>query len=184
MNKAMVILLIILLSVTANALPLVVVASNGQNPYLVRSFTDEEGQQIDEIIVPGRPPKTKAPVVEVPKSDLAKGAIVLSNVPAFDWCYGCSATAAAMMFGYYDNYGYPNMYAGPANGGVCPLTNSVWGYKECLLSATHLGYYGLATKGHVNDYWYSYGSNVDLWLLGGDGICGRHRRLHGHQSVS
>jgi uncharacterized repeat protein (TIGR01451 family) len=66
-----------------------------------------------------------------------------------------------MMFGYYDNFGYPNMYAGPANGGVCPLTNSVWGYKECPLSATHKGYDGLTTKGHVDDYWYSYGSNSD-----------------------
>jgi hypothetical protein len=66
-----------------------------------------------------------------------------------------------MMFGYYDRTGYSNMYAGPTNGGVCPLNNSGWGYKECSLSATHQGYDGLAVKGHVDDYWYAHGSTVD-----------------------
>jgi hypothetical protein len=86
------------------------------NAYLFETFVDEEGQLIDKIIVPGRPPEIKAAVATVPESDPAMGINTLSNVPAFDWSYGCSATSAAMLFGYYDNTGYPNMYAGPTNG--------------------------------------------------------------------
>jgi parallel beta-helix repeat protein len=114
---------------------------------------------IDMIIVDGRPPEIiRAPAVSLPEPHIAEGINVLQNVPAFDWSYGCSATAAAMMMGYYDNNGYPNMYTGPANGGVCPLTNSVWGSGECPLSATHQGIDGRTGRGHVDDYWNSYGS--------------------------
>jgi len=120
-------------------------AGNFPNPYLVRTFVDEEGREIDEVIVPGRPPEIKAAVATLPEPNLAMGINTLSNVPAFNWSYGCSATSAAMVMGYYDNTGYPNMYAGPTNGGVCPMDNSVWGqtwwvdewYSECPLSATH-----------------------------------------------
>lgn len=132
-----------------------------KNPYVVRTFVDERGQEIAEIVVPERPPAIKAAVASVPEPNIAMGINSLPDVPAFDWCYGCSATSAAMMFGYYDRTGYSNMYAGPTNGGVCPLTNSVWGYEECPLSATRQGYDGLLEKGHVNDYWYSYGSTND-----------------------
>jgi transcriptional regulator CtsR len=90
----------------------------------------------------------------------------LSNVPAFDWSYGCAATSAAMLFGYYDRIGYSNMYAGPTNGGICPLDNSVWGHTnwpsvtcgECPLSATHNSIDGMTIKGHVDDYWIDYGN--------------------------
>jgi len=62
-----------------------------------------------------------------------------------------------MMFGYYDNLAdYPNMYAGPTNGGVFPMDNTAWGYGECPLSATHMGYDDRATRGHVDDYWVAY----------------------------
>ena len=137
------------------------------NPYLVRTFVDEQGRQIDEIIVPGRPPEIKAPVATVPEPNPAMGINTLSNVPAFDWSYGCSATSAAMMFGCYDNHNYTNMYAGPTNGGVCPMNNSVWGAgingsaAECPLSATHQGKDGLGVRGHVDDYWYYSGSTID-----------------------
>ena len=39
----------------------------------------------------------------MPASNLQNGINVLTKVPAFDWSYGCSATSAAMMMGYYDN---------------------------------------------------------------------------------
>ena len=132
------------------------------NPYLVRTFVDEQGREIAEISVPGRPPEIKAPVAAVPEPNPVMGTNSLSNVPAFNWCYGCSATSAAMMMGYYDNTGYSNMYAGPTNGGVCPMDNSVWGPGivgsdgECPLSATHRGKDGRTIKGHVDDYWVDY----------------------------
>jgi len=129
------------------------------NPYLVRTFVDEEGRQIDKIIVPGRPPEIKAAVATIPEPNPAMGINVLFNVPVFDWSYGYFATSDAMLMGYYDNIGYGNMYAGPTNGGVCPMDNSVWGPGiggsdgECPLSATHQGIDGRTTKGHVDDYW-------------------------------
>ncbi len=132
--------------------------------YVVRTFV-ENGKQIDEIIVPGRPPVGyRAAVAQAPEPNVAAGTNSLTEVPAFDWSYGCSATSAAMMMGYYDRHGYPNMYSGPTNGGVCPLNNSVWGHTsypgvtcgECPLSAAHQGIDGRATRGHVDDYWIDY----------------------------
>ena len=71
------------------------------------------------------------------------------------------------MFGYYDNTGYPNMYTGPTNGGVFPMNNSAWGTTVingesralCPLSATRFGDDERSTRGHVDDYWVSYGSS-------------------------
>ncbi|TSA28506.1 PKD domain-containing protein [bacterium] len=130
--------------------------------YIVRTFIDEDGNSIDEIIVPGRPPADhREPAVELPDPSLSDAINILSNVPAFDWSYGCSATSGAMISGYYDNGSYPNMYTGPTNGGVVPMDNSIWGSGECPLSATHQGYDGLTVRGHVDDYWSYYGSTVD-----------------------
>ena len=121
--------------------------------YKKRSFI-KDGREIWEVVVPGRPPKDhREPVAAI---EAAAGDVVLSSVPAFDWSYGCSATSAAMMVGFYDNGGYGDMYTGPTNGGVCPLTNAAWGAGECPLSATHMGYDGLGVRGHVDDYWITY----------------------------
>ena len=116
-------------------------------------------EPVDRILVDGMPPKIhRKSAVSLPERNIAAGINILPNVPAFDWSYGCSPTAAAMMMGYYDNNGYPNMYTGPANGGVCPLNNFVWGYGECPLSATHQGFDGRSEDGHVDDYWILAGS--------------------------
>ena len=147
------------------------------DPYVVRRFV-LNGKTIEQVIVPGRPPEFyRAPQAIIPESGAAAAGIkTLSKVPAFDWSYGCSATSAAMMFGYYDNTLYPNLYTGPANGGVCPLKNDVWGVGECPLSATHMGKDGRAIKGHVDDYWVAYGSTapdpfIDHWTEHAQGEC-------------
>jgi hypothetical protein len=135
-------------------------------PNVIRRFV-QSGKSIDEVIVPGRPPESyRAPQAIVPESSSAMETRILSNVPAFDWSYGCSTTSAAMMFGYYDNIGYPNLYTGPANGGVCPLTNAVWGSGECPLSATHMWLDGRVNKGHVDDYWIDTGSTLPDPFIG------------------
>jgi hypothetical protein len=143
-------------------------AQEEENPYLIRTIITKDGREIDEVIFPGKPPETKAEPVDVPEP-YTYGAITtnsLFQVPAFDWSYGCSATSAAMLFGYYDNDGYhTNMYAGGTNAGVCVMDNSVWGdtvypsvtCHECPLSATHNGVDGRAIYGHVDDYWVDYG---------------------------
>jgi len=129
--------------------------------FIVDVVETDDGDIIVGYSFPSPPPDPDSlpatPVVE----RFAASAVVLSDVPAFDWSNGCSATSAAMMFGYYDRNGYADMYAGPTNGGVCPLDNAAWGYGSMPLSATKMGLDGLATRGHVNDYYSSYLSTVD-----------------------
>lgn len=154
------------------------------NPYVVDRFL-WNGQLIDKVIVPSRPPgPIKAEVVSVPQPNIAAGINPLANVPALEWAFGCSATSAAMMFGYYDRTGYPIMYTGPTNGGVFPLTNAAWPHvtingedrAQCPLSATRLGLDGRLIKGHVDDYWVQYGNPgpdpfIDHWAQHTQGEC-------------
>jgi transcriptional regulator CtsR len=158
-------------SLTVSVLPQTVLAEPA-SPYQ-KIITDESGNQITMAIFPVEPPKIKVAAADVPAVHVAGVINTLSNVPAFDWSYGCSATAAAMLFGYYDRAGYSNMYTGPTNGGVCPLDNSIWGHTtypsvtcgECPLSATHNGVDGGAIRGHVDDYWIDYGhTGPDPWV--------------------
>ena len=146
--------------------------STGDNPYLVDTYTVGDGQQIDKVIVPGKPSETLAPVVPETTMLLKN----LPSVPAYKWSYGCSATSGAMMAGYYDNNGYPDAYTGSTNGGVAPMNNWGWGStvypgvtcEENPLSATHCGYDGRITLGHVDDYWIDYGNpGPDPFITGG-----------------
>ncbi|MFH2124017.1 MAG: C39 family peptidase [Pseudomonadota bacterium] len=115
-------------------------------------------------------------VSSLPKPDIQAGINIL-NTPAFSWSFGCSATSAAMIAGYYDRTGYNNMYTGPTNGGIMPLDNSSWpswtdSYgdtrAQCPLSATHNGLDNRTTRGHVDDYWIGYGaSGPDPWSTNG-----------------
>ncbi len=150
------------------AIPLNQYGIRSTNPYVADRFI-ENGKEIDMVIVPSRPepPEGFSPrVVRVPEPDIEAGINTIPNVPAMTWCFGCSATSAAMMYGHYDNEGYTNMYTGPTNGGVFPMTNETWGTVDingetralCPLSATRQGLDGRATKGHVDDYWIKYGS--------------------------
>ena len=140
--------------------------------YIVEIFIDSTGREITCIIVPGRPPDD----FRMPVAESTKSSTILSNVPGYDWSFGCSATSGAMMAGYYDITGYYNMYTGPTNGGVAPLNNSTWGgvwingeyRKQCPLSATRNGLDGRTTRGHVDDYWIQYGnSSADPWITNG-----------------
>jgi len=82
----------------------------------------------------------------------------LLAVPTSTWSYGCSATSAGMIFGYYDRTGYADMYTGPTNGGVAPLTDLGPGIGAPIAGSTSLivtmnGFDGRASNGHVDDYW-------------------------------
>jgi hypothetical protein len=85
-------------------------------------------------------------IVEV----IPQSAVMLNNVPSSNWTYGCSPTAAGMMFGYYDRTGYSNMYSGTVNNGIAPLSNLG---NQCSIIATLNGFDGRTTNGHVDDYW-------------------------------
>ena len=130
----------------------------------LRSFINSKGQEITEVIISGKPPENYEPVNSSLNPTPNRDTVFLNNVPAYQWSYGCSPTAASMITGYYDRTGYPNIYTGPTNNGVAPETNEVWGSTqwpsgivwECPLSATHQGIDGLTNRGHVDDYWVDY----------------------------
>ncbi len=91
-------------------------------------------------------------------------------VPTSTWTYGCTATSAGMIFAYYDRNGYPNMYTGPANGGLCPMTDVGQGMDTpisgaCSIIATQNGFDGRTTAGHADDYWVDYDvAGPDPWV--------------------
>jgi hypothetical protein len=145
---------------------------------LVKTIILDDGREVDQITVPGG----YRPADYVPEDrNVTRVDVFIAGVPGFDWAYGCSPTSAAMAMGYYDRTSYPNMYAGPTNGGVCPIPTTavpVWGSTyygvppglqpvwcyECPLSATHNTFDGLATDGHVDDYWIGFGQpGPDPW---------------------
>jgi len=140
--------------------------------YILDHSYDIHGKEFVKIIVPGIPPEKHREPVAIP----SRSAVLLNYVPAFDWSFGCSATSAAMAAGYYDNTIYPNMYTGPTNGGVMPMNNSIWGTvvingetrSQCPLSATRNTVDGRNTRGHVDDYWISYGNaDPDPYITNG-----------------
>jgi|GEM_PF-967084 len=138
------------------------------DPYIIDRIPQPDGSEIVGIIVPSPPATTLMPVAEITRS-----AVMLSDVPAMPWAYGCSATSAAMAAGYYDRHGLSNMYTGPTNGGLFPLpssgseywSSSTWpksgggtiSVYNCPLAATRSGIDGRGILGHVDDYWFGYG---------------------------
>ncbi len=135
-------------------------------------YTDPQGNVVDMIRISGVPPRD----FRIKSATIADGGVLLDNFPAYRWSFGCSPTAAAMIAGYYDLHGYPEMYSGPANGGAAPLTNNIWGIAEingeindlCPLSATRNGQDGRTIRGHVDDYWVKTGSSAqDPYITNG-----------------
>ena len=96
------------------------------------------GDQIS-VIAMDSPSGTSSNIVDV----IPQTATMLSGVPTSVWHYGCSATSAGMIFGYYDRHSYSNMYAG----GPAPLVYDLAARNTII-----------ATTTHQNDYWISYAS--------------------------
>jgi hypothetical protein len=138
------------------------------NPYFLRGTSTQGREVVGKVVISG-PPEPPAGFARtaagLPEPAIEAGINVLSGVPAFSWSFGCSPTSAAMIAGFYDRTGFPNMYTGPTSGGVMPLDNSSWGTwvdscfatrAQCPLSATRKGLDGRTTNGHVDDYWVCY----------------------------
>lgn len=99
------------------------------------------------------------------------------KVPSYLWSYGCTPTAAAMLFAYYDRNGYPCFYNGGINGALAPLLNSSWeknylntnivNYKNSM-SASVKSYNGKVGNGHVDDFFKAIDDNTDLNNYSGD----------------
>ncbi|MFO7948454.1 MAG: PEP-CTERM sorting domain-containing protein [Armatimonadota bacterium] len=74
------------------------------------------------------------------------GDVLLPHVPTSQWHYGCTATSAGMLFSYYDNFGYVDLYDQPI--------------PDTLDNDTTI----IATDQHVADYWEAYGNTgPDPW---------------------
>ena len=148
--------------------------------YTVTAVTLSDGNIIEEIIINGPPVpppgfEVERQAVSLPEPDSAAGINILT-VPAFNWVFGCSAVSGAMIAGYYDRSGWPNMYTGPTNGGVMPLDNSSWPtwsdgfttYPNCPLIASKNGVDGRTIRGSIDDYWVQYGSTAaDPYITNG-----------------
>ena len=93
--------------------------------YVTATYEDDNGDILVQVVVPDLPSdqRISGSVIQY----LPLSSTKFADVPAFNWTYGCSATSAGMLCGYYDRNGYPNLYTGTVNGGVCPLDNSAWG---------------------------------------------------------
>lgn len=172
MKKIIISFLLILLSFS-------LYSESNLEEYIVDRKIGPNGSEIIGVKVPGgRPPAgyVRKEIVDIESLKTHRSIVIIDDVPAFDWSYGCSATSAAMISAYYDRNGYPNIYTGPTNNGIMPLDNSIWnessggegGDGECPLSATHQGFDGLTSRGHVDNYWVEYGSEeVDPYITNG-----------------
>ena len=91
------------------------------------------------------------------------------GAPDYDWWYGCSATSAGMMMGYYDRNGYAGLcYDNLVPGGVAelstfPSTAGTWNY---------LAQYAIASPEHVSDF-YQGG-----YLASGDDVAPPHHSFN------
>ena len=158
-------------------------AAPGPNDYYtVNTVTLSDGTVIEEDIIKGPPVpppgfEIERQAVSLPEPDTIAGINILT-VPAFNWVFGCSAVSGAMIAGYYDRNGYPNIYTGPTNGGVMPLDNSSWPtwsdgyatyrYPSNPLTASKEGVDGRTTRGSIDDYWVKYVSiDLDPYITNG-----------------
>ena len=150
--------------------------------FLDKKITASDGVELRKSVIssPPRPPLGTA-LQRMALSDALvpakESGINTLTAPALDWFFGCSATSAAMIAGYYDRNGFPNLYTGPANGGVMPLDNSSWPtwrdasgdtFSQCPLTASRNGLDGRTTRGSIDDYWAQYGhTGSDPYLTQG-----------------
>lgn len=129
-------------------------------PYLVNHVRNASGIEVIEVQVPGSPP----PLFRMPLATIPATAVIIDSVPAYDWSFGCSNTTAAMVAGFYDLHGYPDIYTAITNDGLAPMDNVLWGTiningeirSQCPISATMKGLDERLSRGHVDDYWIRY----------------------------
>jgi len=143
------------------------------NDYLsVKVLTYPDGSQVVANYVNGpSAPPTESHVAREPSTvQMSGSAVSLPDFPSFDWVFGCGAVAGAMIATYYDRNGYPNIYTGPTNGGLMPLTNASWGtwtdgnsdtWVSNPLVASQIGVDGRTIRGSIEDYWVSENSTAD-----------------------
>jgi len=86
---------------------------------VMETWISENDDILLKILVPGSPPPE---AYDSAPASINRNSVILEGVPATTWCFGCGPTSGQMLAGYYDRNGYANIYTGPANDGVFPLT--------------------------------------------------------------
>ena len=142
--------------------------------FSVETLNFSDGAVIEKGIIngPSTPPADVAAEFAASIQPLpAEG--ILGGFPAYSWTLGTSAVAAGMIAGYYDRHGFPNMYTGPTDYGVMPLSDTAWsiwwegGFPNNPLVASHKGVDGRTIKGTIDDYWNSVNYLlVDPYIIG------------------
>ncbi len=118
---------------------------------------------------PAPPPEYEAEIAAsiTPPTRTSRG--MIANFPSYSWVFGCSAVSGAMIAGYYDRNGFPDMYTGPTNSGVMPLTDTSWStwtdinsdtYPNNPLVASKNGVDGRTSRGSIDNYWVQYNSSA------------------------
>ena len=143
-----------------------------------------DGEELQAIFIDGPPQPSPEYSSERTASMVTSlnRATTISNFPSYSWVFGCSAVSSAMIAAYYDNNGYPNMYTGPTNGGVMPISDKgapytgeyIWGswddasynYPNNPLIASHIGVDGRVINGSIDDYWVDIDSDADDPYIG------------------
>jgi hypothetical protein len=141
------------------------------SPYFsIEHKTLPDGTELEGYIINGPPDPFPEYEAERAASRMpSASAAILPDFPSYSWVFGCSAVSGAMIAAYYDRGAYPNMYTGPTNGGVMPLTDTSWPtwsdtyetYPNNPLIASHQGVDGLTTRGSIDDYWVKYNSTTN-----------------------
>lgn len=140
--------------------------------FSTQAITYSDGAVLVRHVITG-PPKpppgheVRAQVSPKPTAETLTNALA---VPALRWVFGCSAVSGAMVAGYYDRNGFPDIYTGPANNGLFPLDDLSWpswtdavgdSYPGDPLIASRYGLDERTVLGSIDDYWVSYLSGSD-----------------------
>ncbi len=136
------------------------------NPYYtVERITQTDGTVLTKHRINGPSEPPQGYITETMTSvQSTEGSIMLPDFPSYNWVFGCSAVSGAMIAAYYDRNGYSNIYTGPTNGGVMPVSDTSWArwsdgsasYPSNPLIASRNGLDGRNTRGSIDDYWVKY----------------------------
>jgi hypothetical protein len=84
---------------------------------------------------------------------------LLKDIVEYEWLVGCSVTAVAMLFGYWDRNGYDDLIAGDSSS----YTNDV---KQAIASAGHFNLYANPIDSSLGDAGYTGGIKTDFSQTG------------------
>jgi len=81
-----------------------------------------------------------------------EGPVVLEDVPSYDWWFGCSPTAAAMLVGYYDGQGYDDLIEGDASTQTDEVNEAIASSGDGIYDGDSAIVEGTPGTGHIPDY--------------------------------